>query len=158
MYLLIHFTSFASLPPHSSLITTNFLYLWVCFSFIYSFIFKIPHISEDIEYLFFSVWHFTKHNIFQAHGILVLNLDGGSTTVAFKTVHCVCVQSLTHVWLFATTRTVACQAPLSIVFSRQEYWSGLPFPPPGDLPNPGIKPVSPALAGGFFTTEPLGSP
>ena len=43
-------------------------------------------------------------------------------------------------------------------FSRQEYWSGLPFPPPGDLPNPGIKPVSPALAGRFFTTEPPGKP
>ena len=43
-------------------------------------------------------------------------------------------------------------------FSRQEYWSRLPFPPPGDLPNSGIKPVSPALAGGFFTTEPPGKP
>ena len=43
-------------------------------------------------------------------------------------------------------------------FSRQEYWSGLPFPPPGDPPDPGIKPVSPALAGGFFTTELLGKP
>ena len=44
----------------------------------------------------------------------------------------------------------------SMGFPRQEYWSGLPFPPPEDLPNPGIKPMSPALAGGFFTTEPLG--
>ena len=42
--------------------------------------------------------------------------------------------------------------------SRQEYWSGLPFPPPGDLPDPGIKPTSPALAGGFFTTAPCGKP
>ena len=52
-------------------------------------------------------------------------------------------------------------APLSIGFPRQEYWSGLPFPPLGDLPNPGIKPVSPmfhALAGRFFTTEPPGKP
>ena len=52
--------------------------------------------------------------------------------------------------------TVAHQAPLSIGFFRQEYWSGLPFPSPGDLPDPGIKPVSlmsPALAGGFFTTS-----
>ena len=62
-----------------------------------------------------------------------------------------------------TQRTVACQAPLSMGFSRQEYWSGLPFPSPGDLPNPGIEPaseysspVSPALAGRFFTTTPLG--
>ena len=55
----------------------------------------------------------------------------------------------------------ACQAPLSLEFSRQEYWSGLPFPTPGDLPNPGIKPASlasPALAGGFFTTVPPGKP
>ena len=56
---------------------------------------------------------------------------------------------------FVVPWTVACQAPLSMGFPRQEYWSGLPFPPPGHLPNPGIKPVSltsPALAGGFFTT------
>ena len=45
----------------------------------------------------------------------------------------------------------ACQSPLSMGFSTQEYWSGLPFPSPGDLPEPGIEPVSPALAGGFFT-------
>ena len=52
-----------------------------------------------------------------------------------------------------TPWTVAHQAPLSMGFSRQEYWSGLPFPPPGDLPNPGIEPrppASPALAHGFF--------
>ena len=55
--------------------------------------------------------------------------------------------------------TVACQAPLSMGFSRQEYWSGLSFLPPGVLPDPGIKPVSlasPVLAGGFFSTEPPG--
>ena len=54
-----------------------------------------------------------------------------------------------------TPRTAACQFPLSVGFSRREYWSGLPFPPPGDLPNPGVDPeslVSPALVGGFFTT------
>ena len=56
---------------------------------------------------------------------------------------------------------MACQASLSTGFPRQEYWSGLPFPSPGDLPDPGIQltsPSSPALAGGFFTTEPLGKP
>ena len=55
--------------------------------------------------------------------------------------------------------TVACQAPLSVEFSRQEHWSGLPFPPPGDLPDPRIKHTSlvpPALAGGLFTTMPPG--
>ena len=58
--------------------------------------------------------------------------------------------------LFASPGTVARQAPLSMGFSRQEYWSGLPFPSPGDLPDPGIEPVSlasPALAGRFLTTR-----
>ena len=66
-----------------------------------------------------------------------------------------------HVQLFATLWTIAHQAPLSIGFPRQEYLSGLPFPPPGDLPDPGIKPSSPvssALIGRFFTTEPPGKP
>ena len=60
-----------------------------------------------------------------------------------------------HVLLFEIPWTVARQTPLSIGFPRQGYWSGLPCPPPGDLPNPGIKPMSPAfptLAGGFFTS------
>ena len=52
---------------------------------------------------------------------------------------------------FVTTQTVARQAPLSMGFSRQEYWSGLPFPSPEDLPSPGVEPRSPALTGGFFT-------
>ena len=60
--------------------------------------------------------------------------------------------------LFATPWTVAFQAPLSVGFPRQEYCSGLPFPSPGDLPGPGIKPVFPSLASGFFTTEPPGKP
>ena len=54
----------------------------------------------------------------------------------------------------ATLWTVAFQAPLSMGFSRQEYWSGLPFPSPGDLPNPGIKPRSPALRADALTSEP----
>ena len=69
-----------------------------------------------------------------------------------------CAQSLSHVWLFATLWTVACQAPLSMAFSRQEYWSGLPFPPPGHLPDPGIEPAYPALVGRFFTTVSSGMP
>ena len=73
----------------------------------------------------------------------------------------VCAQLLSHVRLFAIPRTVACQVPLSMVFPRPEYWSGLPFPPPGDLPKPEIEhsfPESSALAGKFFTTEPPGKP
>ena len=65
-------------------------------------------------------------------------------------------QSLSHAQLFVTPWTVASQAPLSMGFPRQEYWNGLPFPSPGDLPDPGIvpeSPASPALAGRFFTTE-----
>ena len=54
-----------------------------------------------------------------------------------------------------TPWTVACQASLSMGFVRKEYWSGLLFPPTGDLPDPGIEPVSPALANRFFTIEPL---
>ena len=53
----------------------------------------------------------------------------------------------------AVAWTIAHQPPLSMEFSRQEYWSGLSFPSPGDPPDPGIKPVSPALAGGFFNIE-----
>ena len=69
-----------------------------------------------------------------------------------------CAQLPSRVQLFATRWTVAGQDPLSMGFSRQEYMSGLPFPPPGDLPDPGIEPTSPTLAGGFFTTEPPGKP
>ena len=70
---------------------------------------------------------------------------------------CTCILSrFSSVRLFVTLRTAARQTPLSMGFSRQEYWRGLPRPPPGDLPNPGFEPVSlksPALAGGFFTTS-----
>ena len=65
----------------------------------------------------------------------------------------VVVKSLSHVQIFVTPWTVAHQFPLSMGFPRQEYWSVLPFPSPGDLPNPGIRPTSPALADRFFTTE-----
>ena len=71
-----------------------------------------------------------------------------------------CVSLLSHFsCVFATPWAVACQALLSMGFSRQEYWSGLPCPPPGYLPNSRIEPtslISPVLAGGFFTTAPCG--
>ena len=73
--------------------------------------------------------------------------------------HCMCAHSC--VPLFATTLTVAHQAPLSMEFSRQEYWSRLPFPTPGDLPEPTMKPLSPilpALAGGSLIAEAPGKP
>ena len=68
------------------------------------------------------------------------------------------MKSLSCVWLFATPWTVAYQAPLSMGFSRREYWSGLPFPSPGDLPDPGIEPGSPALRADALTSEPPGKP
>ena len=68
------------------------------------------------------------------------------------------MKSLSRVQLFATLWSIAHQAPLSIGFSRQEYWSGLPFPFPGDLPNPRIKPRSPALHADALTSEPPGKP
>ena len=73
----------------------------------------------------------------------------------FYTLHtCECAQSLSCIRLFATPWTVALQTPLSVGFSRQEYWSGLPCPPPGDLPTPGIEHMShvSCTAGGFFIT------
>ena len=67
-------------------------------------------------------------------------------------------QSLSRVRLFAALWTVARQAPLSMRFSRHEYWSGLPLPPPRDLPNPGIKPTSPALQVDSLPLSLWGSP
>ena len=66
------------------------------------------------------------------------------------------VSVLSHIQLFAALWTVAHQAPLGMGFSRQECWSGLPFPTPGDLPNPGIEPTSPILAGRFLPLAPPG--
>ena len=83
------------------------------------------------------------HGIFQAR---VLEWDA----IAFS------VSRFIHVQLCATLWTAALQAPLSAGFSRQEYWSGLPFPTPGNLPNLGLNPLkSPALADGLFITSPL---
>ena len=68
------------------------------------------------------------------------------------------IKLLSHVQLSAIPQTVACQVPLSMGFPRQEHWIGLPCPPSGDLHNPGIEPVSPALADGFFIPQPPGKP
>jgi hypothetical protein len=68
------------------------------------------------------------------------------------------VKSLSRVRLFATPWPVAYQAPLSMGFSRQEYWSGLPFPSSGDLPDSGIEPGSPAFQADALTSEPPGKP
>ena len=80
----------------------------------------------------------------EPESLLLIHLKGCSCLVA---------QLYPTLW---TSCTVACQALLSMGFSRQEYWSGLPFSSPRDLPNPGTESMSPALAGGFFTAEPPG--
>ena len=67
------------------------------------------------------------------------------------------VKSLSHVWLFSTPWTVAYRAPLSVGFSRQRYWSGLPFPSPEDRPDPGIEPGSPTLQADALPSEPFGN-
>ena len=88
-----------------------------------------------------SLWGiYARHN--QAASLTVLWYSG------------VRAHMLSRVQLFVIPWTEAHQASPSMGFSRQEYWNGLPCSPPGDLPDPGIEPTSPALAGGFFTTEP----
>ena len=93
----------------------------------------------------------------------LLNLLLSNSSILLPRAHfmqrlCVCLhaQSLSHVLVFAAPWAIAHQVPLSMEFSGQEYWSVLPCPPPGDLPDPGIEPASfasPALAAGFFTTS-----
>ena len=84
--------------------------------------------------------------------ITYLSAKGKRGKTSLKSPHSeVKVKSLSRIRLFATPWTVACQALLSMGFPRQKYWSGLPVPSPGDLPDPGIEPESPALVGGFFT-------
>ena len=104
-----------------------------------------------------------------AGGKICMFTAGQSVRCGQDTNHChfiiyrhVCIvsgaQLLSGIRLCAILWTVAHQAPLSMEFSRQEYWSGLLFSPPGDLPDPGIEPSSPQLAGRFFTAELLGKP
>ena len=95
------------------------------------------------------------------HSFIAGLLDPVIVFLRFIHLVLLCAQLLSQLQLFATPWTVAHQAPLSTGFSRQKYWSGLPFPSPGYLPDPGIEPtslVSPALAGRFFITEPSGKP
>ena len=74
-------------------------------------------------------------------------------SIYYRIYHACVLSRFSRVQLFATLQTVAHQAPLSVGFSRQEYWSGLPFPSPGDPPNPGIEPKSPALQADSLPTE-----
>ena len=95
------------------------------------------------------------------YAMCILSLDTLKVVSLFSVLHIlnmmsikkVKVKSLSCVWLFATPWTVAYQAPPSMGFSRQEYWSGLPFPSPGDLPDPGIEPGSSAFQADALTSE-----
>ena len=84
--------------------------------------------------------------------IATLNFSVPKHTISLS--HCLVVIELLSRVYFVTHGTVVHQAALPMGFLRSEYWSRLPFPSPGDLHDPGIEPASPALAGGFFTTEP----
>ena len=92
--------------------------------------------SSDVNFLLRYYFHLLQISI---KGLRWLAIKDSQMYINIK------VKVLSHVQLFGTPWTVACQAPLSMGFSRQEYWSGSPIPSPGDLPNPGIKPGSPAL-------------
>ena len=81
-------------------------------------------------------------------------MQGSESLAVMSESACMHAQLLSHVQLFAIPWTIARQAPLSMEFSRQEHWSGQPFPPLGALPNPGIKPGSPALQADSLPTEP----
>ena len=91
-------------------------------------------------------------------------LSGFLSCTAFYIVYeknyffCEVLKSLSRIRLFVSPWTVAYQAPQSMEFSRQEYWSGLPFPSPGDLPNPGIEPRPPTLQADTLPSEPPGKP
>ena len=106
--------------------------------------------TTALEDVCFSL--FALHNKYSNREMVLIAVVIGMSCISVVVVF----QSLSCVGLFGNPVTVAHQAPLSIGFSRQEYWRGFPIPPPGDLPNPEIKPTSPALAGTFFTTEPPG--
>ena len=103
-------------------------------------------------------WAITKgHSVWGPPRSLGQACRAHSSTLRLEVAGHVRAYVLSHVPLFVTPWTAARQAPLSTEFTKQEYWSGLPFTASGDLPDPGIEPVSPvspALAGGFFTTEP----
>ena len=117
-----------------------------------------PQIESRVSerYLYIHIHRGIIHNsqkVETTQGCLYERRDNWNTAQLHME-HKVC--GLSHVRLFVTPWTAACQDPLSMEFSSQDYWSGLPLPTPEDLPDPGIKPKSPALVGGFFTTEPPG--
>ena len=112
------------------------------------------------DHSWIGLWRGKKWNLYDSQWQTTSSVVGpGSSFKSLpKAKWKVKVKSLSRVWLFATPWTVAHKAPPSMGFSRQEYWSGLPFPSPGDLPYPGIEPRSPALQADALTSEPPGKP
>ena len=108
----------------------------------------------DSEFPSFQSVHLFGTTLFKALSSHCFLKSSGQTAMQDRQKKWSC--SVVCVRLFATPWTVACQAPLSMGFSRQEYWSGLPFPFPGGLPNPGIEPGSPALQADALSSEPPG--
>ena len=141
---LLHFFCYDSSPYIVSLYGVHWLSIFLSFSFGSSIWMLSTSLSSNTLILFSFSFPWSS---------LLLNL----CVEFFSLLIVLCMLShLSHVWLFVTLWTVAHQALLSIGFSRQEYWSGLPCTPPGDLPDPVIKPESltfPALADRFFTTS-----
>ena len=152
--------SYFSLPKSfSPLVTTSLFfnqymcesfsvltYTFNCFTFF--FFFLSPH-RDNIQYLSSFLWLTSLSMIHSTSFHMTANRVISA---------CVHAQSFSCVRRFVTPWTVACQGLLSMGFPRQEYCSGLPFPSPRHLSNPGMKPVSPALAARFFTTEPPRKP
>ena len=130
-----------------------------------SFIHPPFHFCLSCSLLPTNTWSFLMQSIF-AISVSLAPAREGSWGLTFSQADCqgslpmhVCMLSrFSHVCLFATPWTAACQAPLSMGFSRQEYWSGLPCPPPGDLPDPGIEPMSLCLLHWQAGSLPLAPP
>ena len=105
----------------------------------------------------FNLWEWNLHSLHLTNSEAGLSRFSDLPKFIWVSTWKVKVKSLSRVQLFATPWTVAHQAPLSMGFSRQEYWSGLPFPSPGGLPDPGIEPRSPALEADALTSETPGN-
>ena len=119
--------------------------------------------GKRVGYKFSLAWWVRRWNLSYRSGCMTSFQNGSEQSIALKNVvlepdERKKVKSLSHVQLFATPWTVAYQGPLSMGFSRQQYWSGLPFPSPGDLPDPGIEARFPALRADALPPEPPGKP
>ena len=126
--------------------------------FIYRMEATVPKILKSHRLCSCDILDITLNSLLRSHNSQYMSNLADYNIIYFSIWCPVKVKSLSCVRLCATPWTAACQAPLSMGFSRQEYWSGLPFPSPEDLPNPGIEPRSPALQTDTLPSEPLGKP